>query len=201
MPRAVRDLLQNDVSYDEPDRMPDKISISNLDIIMYVVAIVGHFVDLALDINIAMRYFFAQKMMEFGWTLAFILLPAFVNTAVSIRMYSQDKQQDSLSNEFTKSRWLRVLILMLQLAPILRFTDALIYAIKSRRAERKHDPVSQRLYYALMLKEDSDAALMRIFECFLEAAPQLVLQASLLLTHHELFTGESFIINCVAQPL
>ncbi|CAG9793128.1 unnamed protein product [Diatraea saccharalis] len=126
MPRAVRDLLQNDVSYDEPDRMPDKITITNLDILLYTFAIVGHFVDLGLDINVAIRYFFAKKMMEFGWTIAFILLPAFVNTAVSIRMYSQDKQQDSVSNEFTKRRCLRVIILVLQLAPILRFTDALI---------------------------------------------------------------------------
>ncbi|XP_028157007.1 uncharacterized protein LOC114350413 [Ostrinia furnacalis] len=41
-----------------------------------------------------------------------------------------------------------------------------------------------------MLKEDSDAALLRIFECFLEAAPQLVLQVSLLLRGDYQFTGE-----------
>jgi hypothetical protein len=64
------------------------------------------------------------------------------------------------------------------------------YAVKARQAERKKDPVSQRQYYGLMLKEDSDAALLRIFECFLEAAPQLVLQASLLLTHQERFSGQ-----------
>lgn len=86
MPKAVRDLLQSEVSYDEPDRMPDKITITNLDIIMYCVAIIGHFVDLGLDINVAVRYFLAELMVEFGWTLAFILMPAFVNTAVSIRM-------------------------------------------------------------------------------------------------------------------
>ncbi|KAL0811647.1 hypothetical protein ABMA28_009099 [Loxostege sticticalis] len=141
MPKALRDLLQSEISYDEPDRMPAKITITNLDIILYCFAIVGHFVDLGLDLNVAVRYAVANQMVEFGWTLAFILLPAFVNTAVSIR----------------------------------------IYAIKSRRAERKQDPATARLYYALMLKEDSDAALLRVFECFLEAAPQLVLQVSLLL--------------------
>ncbi|CAB3229293.1 unnamed protein product [Arctia plantaginis] len=126
-------------------------------------------------------------MAEFGWTLAFILVPAFVNTAVSIRMYSQDKQQDSLSNEFTKRKWLRIFILVLQMAPILRFADALIYAVKSRRAERKKDLAAQQMYYKLMLKEDSDAALLRIFECFLEAAPQQVLQTSLLLRVNQEF--------------
>ncbi|CAG9571074.1 unnamed protein product [Danaus chrysippus] len=182
MPNAVRKMLQkNSYSYDEPDRIPHNISISYIDIFMYVVAIVGHFVDLGLDINVAVRYSLSGKMMEFGWTLAFILIPAFVNTSVSIRMYSQDKQQDSITNEFTKRKWLRIFILVLQMAPILRFIDALIYAIKSRQAQKRNDPSSQRLYYSLMLKEDSDAALLRIFECFLEAAPQHVLQTCLLM--------------------
>ncbi|XP_041973885.1 XK-related protein 7 [Aricia agestis] len=185
MPEAVKEMLQNGRSYDEPDRIPRNISVSNLDLFMYVVAIVGHFVDLGVDVNVAVRYYLSKMMAEFGWTLGFILLPAFVNTAVSIRMYSQDKQQDSITNEFTKRKWLRIFILVLQMAPILRFTDALIYAIKSRQAAKKKDPSSQRMYYSLMLKEDSDAALLRIFECFLEAAPQHVLQASLLLREYD----------------
>lgn len=86
MPKAIRKMLENGYSQDETDRIPKNITISNLDLIMYVVAIVGHLVDLGLDINVAVRYSLAQKMMEFGWTLTFILLPAFVNTAVSIRM-------------------------------------------------------------------------------------------------------------------
>lgn len=143
--------------------------------------VISHFVDLGVDINVAVRYYLSNMMTEFGWTLAFILLPAFVNTAVSVRMYSLDKEQDSLSNEFTKRKWLRIFILVLQMAPILRSIDALIYAFKSRRAEDNKDPSSQLMYYRLMLKEDSDAALLRIFECFLEAAPQQCLQTSLLL--------------------
>uniref|UniRef100_A0A1E1WR62 XK-related protein n=2 Tax=Pectinophora gossypiella TaxID=13191 RepID=A0A1E1WR62_PECGO len=82
------------------------------------------------------------------------------------------------------------------MAPILRFTDALIYAIKSRRAERKKDEATQRLYYGLMLKEDSDAALLRIFECFLEAAPQQVLQTSLLLRRYEDFRVHQILSIC-----
>ncbi|XP_069355928.1 cell death abnormality protein 8-like [Maniola hyperantus] len=196
MPKAARKMLQSGYSYDEPDRMPSNITITNFDLFLYVVAIVGHLVDLGLDINVAVRYSLERKMMEFGWTLAFILLPAFVNTAVSIRMYAQDKQQDSVTNEFTKRKWLRVFILVLQMAPILRFTDALIYAVKSRRAARAHDAASQRMYYALMLKEDSDAALLRVFECFLEAAPQQVLQTSLLLRQYDRLAVHQILSIC-----
>jgi XK-related protein. len=62
-----------------------------------------------------------------------------------------------------------------------RYCDSLSYALKSRRAEKQKDTVNQRLYYEKMLKEDSDVALLRVFECFLEAAPQQILQISVLL--------------------
>ena len=39
----------------------------------------------------------------------------------------------------------------------------------------------QERYYKLMLKEDADVALLRVFECFLESAPQQILQISYLL--------------------
>lgn len=37
-------------------------------------------------------------------------------------------------------------------------------------------------YYDRLIKEDSDVALVRIFECFLEAAPQKILQISIILS-------------------
>lgn len=62
-----------------------------------------------------------------------------------------------------------------------RYCDSLSYALKSRRAEKQKDAVRQWHYYEKMLKEDSDVALLRVFECFLEAAPQQILQISILL--------------------
>ncbi|CAG9131291.1 unnamed protein product [Plutella xylostella] len=188
MPKAMREMLEKGYSIDEPDRMPENIEITNFDILMYVLAIAGHFVDMAVDTNIAVRYYLAHKYMEFGWTFLFIVLPAVVNTAVSARMYSQDQQQDTEPDQFTKRRRIRIVMLILLMAPVMRVTDALIYALKSRKAERKRDLSSQRLYYKLMLKEDSDAALLKVFECFLEAAPQQVLQMSLLMWGEERFT-------------
>lgn len=61
------------------------------------------------------------------------------------------------------------------------------YALKSRKAEKEGDVVAQRKWYCLMLREDSDAALLRAFECFLEAAPQQVLQLSLMIEGREEF--------------
>lgn len=64
---------------------------------------------------------------------------------------------------------------------LLRYTDSWHHGWKCRQAEKKKDFENQKRYYKLMLKEDADAALLRVFECFLEAAPQLVLQFTIIM--------------------
>lgn len=66
----------------------------------------------------------------------------------------------------------------------MRYFDALRYAIKSKRAEKVGDIQSQRKYYLLMVQEDSDIALLRVLECFLEAAPQQILQLAIIFHTH-----------------
>lgn len=77
-----------------------------------------------------------------------------------------------------------ILEVAFQLAPVIRYYDTLIYALKARKCEKVGDRNGQRLYYFKMLKEDQDVALLRIFECFLEAAPQQILQLTILLKHN-----------------
>ena len=79
---------------------------------------------------------------------------------------------------------------MLQIAPILRYLDSIRYGLLSRKfgqiekspnleSEKKKEAREQRIkYYTLMVYEDADATLLRLFECFMESAPQLILQVS-----------------------
>lgn len=67
---------------------------------------------------------------------------------------------------------------------MLRYFDALQYAIKSKKAEKTGDQENQRKFYELMVKEDSDVALLRVLECFLEAAPQQILQLTIIFYNH-----------------
>lgn len=78
-----------------------------------------------------------------------------------------------------------VIAIPLQLAPIVHYWETLKYALKARKCEKSGDRVGERRYYLKMLKEDQDVALLRVFECYLEAAPQHILQLTLILTHYD----------------
>lgn len=95
-----------------------------------------------------------------------------------------DQTEKTLTKKLTRRRVCCVLVLVFQLAPILRYFDALKYALKSRKAEKAKDVENQRKYYELMIKEDSDVALLRVLECFLEAAPQQILQITIIFYTH-----------------
>lgn len=72
----------------------------------------------------------------------------------------------------------------LQLAPVIHYWETLKCALRAYKCEKSGDRASERRYYLRMLKEDQDVALLRVFECFLEAAPQQILQLTLMLKHY-----------------
>ena len=54
-----------------------------------------------------------------------------------------------------------------------RILESMIYGCRSRSTE---DIMQRRALYDRMVDEDTDAMLLRLFEAFMENAPQLVLQ-------------------------
>ncbi|XP_060523977.1 XK-related protein 6 [Cylas formicarius] len=199
-----------DSDKDEIDRLPSKDRVTNWDIAGFIISIVSHLVDIFFDCNLAYRYYLSQNLGYFFATVGFILIPAVINTAFSLRMYVLDQDNKhagaTLTKKCTKRRFLCILVLIFQLAPVLRYFDALQYAVKSKKAEKHGDHENQRKYYDLMVKEDSDVALLRVLECFLEAAPQQILQLAIIfstygkeingtftLFHQFLSIGSSFV--------
>ncbi|KAG7213248.1 hypothetical protein KM043_002548 [Ampulex compressa] len=117
-------------------------------------------------------------------------------------MQNQDRKADSrrhTSNEFrmahiiTKRKLYFIAGVIFQLAPTLHYCETLKHALKARKCEKLGDRNGQRQYYLKMLKEDQDVALLRVFECFLEAAPQQVLQMTILLKNYHTSINFEFI--------
>lgn len=71
---------------DEIDRLPSKDRVTNWDIAGFVISIVSHLVDVGLDCNLAYRYYSNEDILYFLATVGFILIPALINTAFSVRM-------------------------------------------------------------------------------------------------------------------
>lgn len=74
---------------DIPSRQP---CVTNLDVFFLICSIVMHLIDMAFDINIAVRYLLANKVIYFIWTLFFLLIPSFINVIVSRRIQRQDDE-------------------------------------------------------------------------------------------------------------
>lgn len=74
---------------------------------------------------------------------------------------------------------------------VIRYWKTLIYTIKCKRAELQNNRVEQKKWFGKLISEDSDVALVRIFECFLEVAPQKILQISIILSGEESITCKS----------
>ena len=181
---------------DEPDALPPSLHYGNFDFLCTVISVVTYLADLIMDIIVCVYFYHlavdSRHFWYFGLTLAFILLPSLTMTGFSFRWYLMDGDNPQLP-KVSLFRWcVRLLVLLLQVAPILRYVDSIRYGLRSRRARARElgaTTEEERLtrrrervkWYTLMVYEDADATLLRLYESFMESAPQLVLQIYILL--------------------
>ena len=184
--------------YDETDALPENLRYNVFDLLCTLISILTYVVDIVMDCVVA--YYFYHLAVDHGiyhyWyfslTLVFIVLPSLTMTGFSFRWYLMDNDNPQLPR-VSVLRWVvRLLVLLLQVAPILRYVDSIRYGLRSRRARARELAATteeERLtrrrervkWYTLMVYEDADATLLRLYESFMESAPQLVLQIYILL--------------------
>ncbi|XP_060529521.1 XK-related protein 7-like [Cylas formicarius] len=172
---------------DSPDKITENSHIFGPFYVSCVLlSIITYIADLALTIILLYFYSIQGHGVYFALTLTFVLLPAICITTVSFRWYIIDHDDPSVGRA-SSCRWIiRIILLLLQLSPLLRYIDTLVYGIKSKIAGSIEGDSQQTVLYRKMLDEDSNSSLLRLFHCFLYCAPQAVIQLVFLL---------SFIIN------
>ncbi|XP_064122049.1 XK-related protein 4-like [Macrobrachium nipponense] len=165
---------------DEVDYPPNNYIYRVVDIFFIVIGIFTYYVDWGFDVLTAYNHWMHGDFTWFYLTVLFICVPSIVMSAVSLYWYIKDHNNPEVPKA-SATRWvIRVFMLLLQQGPILRYVDSLYYGLRSRRYWKEGDKKRQRQYYTWMLYEDGDCVLLRLFECFMEAAPQLVLQLYIL---------------------
>ncbi|CAH1774460.1 unnamed protein product [Owenia fusiformis] len=193
-------------SVDETDATPEDLDYTYLDGAVAVFSILSFLFDVGSDIFCAIIYYRAGFWGYFGMTVGFITVPSLTMSIMSLRWYLMDYRHHKKKRPKVKiiPRWkwvLRAILLMLQLGQILRYIDSLIFGIKSRHVSINEERRKKKYLYKQMLYEDADGTLLRLFECFMEAAPQLVLQLYILTTEDADVTDTFIIVIQVASVL
>lgn len=161
------------------DSVPEQMSFTYIEAFALLFSIGSFLIDIVTDVTVATFHYLNQNYWYFALTVSFIAFPTLIMTAMSLRWYILDAREDW--PKVSKIQWLmRVFFLLFQLGPIMRYIDSLLYGLQFRKHNDKLDRKAARKYYKYMIYEDADATMLRLFECFLEAAPQLVLQIYIL---------------------
>lgn len=123
------------LSIDETDSLPKKLNYTCFDLFCTLVSILTYVADLVMDIVVAVYFYHLgvnhgiYHYWYFGLTVTFILLPSLTMTGFSFRWYLQDADDAQLP-PVPLWRWiLRLIVLMLQIAPVLRyFLSSIIFS-------------------------------------------------------------------------
>lgn len=134
-------------------------------------------ISVLVNIYLAYEYFDHGHYNFFWVTLMCVVVPAFVTVALNVYMYQEDVKENTIK----RKSWYNALVTVVLLPFFLRYWQSFVLSVQCKRAELRKDRETQKMYFNLLTKEDSDVALIRIFECFLEATPQKVLQITIFL--------------------
>ncbi|XP_055599604.1 XK-related protein 6 [Uranotaenia lowii] len=159
-------------------------TVTNSDIVWTVISILSRIVSILLNINLAYDYYRKGKMDYFIWTTCGILIPGLVTTTLTVYMYLEDTKEHKKG----RRKCCEILIFVILVPFFFRYCQSLAYAIQSKIAESRKDREAQKKYYEFMIQEDSDVALVRIFECLLDAAPQKILQLTIVMSGEDRIT-------------
>ncbi|CAG2246197.1 unnamed protein product [Mytilus edulis] len=149
-----------------------------------IIGIILYYYDIISDIYLAEEYFRLKRWEAFAFTASFILFPLLILNSINISWYIRDfiaeRRKKSEVTEF--SVWfLRIFCSMPLLSgPVARNIEYMYHGMKTRSV--KSSELDIRYHYRQMKYEDTDAAMLTMFEAFLESAPQLILQMYIILT-------------------
>lgn len=137
---------------DEADAIDyTKMEFTLLDAAAIIFSICSFTFDIGTDVIVSCFHYKNRDYWYMGLTLGFVIIPTLAMTIISLRWYVLDAREKS-SPPVSTCTWItRVVFLLLQLGPILRYVDSLTYGLKSRKYKDKKD--QQRKFFTYMTYE------------------------------------------------
>ncbi|XP_076633370.1 uncharacterized protein LOC143347768 [Colletes latitarsis] len=152
-----------------------------LDLIYYLISVSFFFMDIATDSIVFMKYFLQGQFIWGCFALSFTILPAGVIQMFSLRWYHSDGSIKAI-------HWLLHFLFLGILHRYLILLYATIYSLRSKRFVKDKNWV---------YRQESDICMLHLFESFMGAAPQLILQLYVMavLRRTPLWTSLSAIVS------
>ncbi|CAL7940940.1 unnamed protein product [Xylocopa violacea] len=152
-----------------------------LDLFYYLTSVSFFFIDIATDSIVFMEYFLQGQFIWGCFALSFTILPAGIIQMFSLRWYHSDGSIKSI-------HWLLHFLFIGVLHRYLILLYSTIYSLRSKRFVKDKNWV---------YRQESDICMLHLFESFMGAAPQLILQLYIMavLRRTPLWTSLSAIVS------
>ncbi|XP_035826442.1 XK-related protein 6 [Aplysia californica] len=160
-----------------------KSYINIIDVSVTVLSLLTFLLDVSTDLVVCVQLLSQGHVVWGGMMVASVSVPALMMSVFSLTWHYHDAS-------------LRPAVLathLLLLAPVERYVHAIYLGFKSRLSKKV-------VHTQRALTAQSDVSILRLFESFLESAPQLVLQLYIMVTLHRLawFTGLSAVCSLLS---
>ncbi|XP_025265525.1 cell death abnormality protein 8-like isoform X2 [Camponotus floridanus] len=155
--------------------------------------------DTYSDYKVAIQYLLNGETTSFISIICLMLISSLINVLISRQMQQRGDEEYNSTDDYckilhliTKNRLFLVIAIPLKLAPIVNYWKTSKYAIKALKYKKSGDVINESRYHKMMLKKYRDASLLRVLECYLDAAPQQILQLTLMLNSYDKINFELF---------
>ncbi|XP_020797873.1 XK-related protein 6 [Drosophila serrata] len=160
--------------------------ISTATLVLTGASIVWRFISIFINWSLAYEYWMDETYAYCAWTVGSILVPMVVTSAIYIHiLIASHSGQKRITG--------RGVYTNAAISYLFRDAYALNYALEYTRAKERDDKPSEIRYYQKLMTEECNVGFVRLFDSFLESAPQKVLQLVIVLrsakelTYYRLF--------------